>query len=402
MEQLAVLVLTWLSVVSLALVAVMAIERAGDPGYDFRYFWLAGKLWADGVSPYGPIFAEAGARLITEGHIPEIWPYPPNLWMPAIGLSPFSLNTAWHIWLVFELAALLAASAVLALGLPASMIPGAALRPRLARLALFCLHLMLVAALEATHLAVYVGQSALFVYLGTAMLVAGLARSWRGLAVAGLVLVFMKPQVGAAVAIGLIMSGRAGFRILLTAALVSVLLIVPPMMVKGAVVLDWLGTLGDYDGVTLANMAVAMTGIRHLVWIFGQIDIGNIPAMGITLAVGVAVALRVRAAWPREGADAGRVASDLVVAEILVLLAFAPLHMYDFVLFGIGVLAVIGPQGPRLAAAVLAAAVFVKPTDIFVALSGVHPSSFFPGSTFTTVGALILLLVVLTRRSTAD
>lgn len=388
-------VLPVVAAVSFALVVLMAMERAGDPGYDFRYFWLAGRLWADGVSPYGPVFAETGARLIREGHVPEIWPYPPNLWLPSIAIGSLPLADAWAAWLVAEVAALAAASAVLAWGLPAGMVPGGGSRPALARLAFFCGHLALLATVEATHLAVYVGQSALFVYLGATMLLAGVARGQGRLAVAGLVLVCMKPQVGAVLALALLVSGRGGAGTVLRAAAVSLVLILPPMAVRPTVVLDWLHTLGAYDGATLANMAVAMTGLRHLLWMAAGWDIGNIPAMVATLAVALAVALRLRDEAAR--GPTGRV--RLLVAEVLVVLALAPLHMYDFVLFGIGVLALSGASGLRLAAAALGAAAFVKPTDLHVLLSGQHPASFFPGSTFATVGALILLAVTLAPRS---
>ncbi|MFN6952588.1 MAG: glycosyltransferase 87 family protein [Albidovulum sp.] len=390
-ERLVTIVLLWLVGVSFALVAVMATERAGDPGYDFRYFWLAGRLWAEGISPYGPVFAEAGARLIPAGHVPEIWPYPPNLWLPAVAISPLSLTTAWAVWLVAEVVALAVASAVLAWGLPVWLIPGGQRRPAFVRLAFFCGHLALVATLEATHLAVYVGQSALFIHLGATMLLAGIARGRSGLATAGLVCVCMKPQVGAVVALALLVSGRAGAHIVLRAALVSLLLVLPPMAIRPTVVLDWLQTLGAYDGATLANMAVAMTGLRHLLWMATGWDIGNLSAMAATMAAALAVALWLRDAAARDAA--GRV--RLLVAEFLVVLAFAPLHMYDFVLFGIGLLALFGARGPRLAAAVVGAAAFVKPTDVHVLLSGQHPTSFFPGSTLATVGALILLAVAL-------
>ena len=401
-EQVLAVVFIWLAAVSLGLVAEMAVERAGEPGYDFRYFWLAGTMWSDGVSPYGAAFGETGARLITEGHVPEIWPYPPNLWLPSVALAQFDLSTSWHIWLCIQLLALPAASAALALWLPQERIPGATRHSmRVTRLGFFCLHLVLMSSLEATHLSVYVGQSSVLIYLAAALVVAGLARGRRGMVVAGLVVIFMKPQIGAAVALGLMLMGRAGLRPVILATLASLLLIVPPMVVKADVVLDWLMSLGDYDGVTLANMAVAMTGIRHLLWIYGGVDIGNIAAMGVTLMVCIGVALHQRTVLVRRGECWNRAAPDLMIAQVLVILAFSPLHMYDFVLFGVACLALSYASGPRIPAALIGAAMFVKPTDVFVWLQGARASTFFPGSTMATIGALILLLVVLTRRTAA-
>ena len=85
----------------------------------------------------------------------------------------------------------------------------------------------------------------------------------------------------------------------------------------------------------------------------------------------------------------------MIVAQVLVIMAFSPLHMYDFVLIGVALPVLVRVRGPSLAAAIIGVAMFVKPTDVFVWLQGHRATSFFPGSTMATIGALILLLVVL-------
>lgn len=399
LETLAVMLLVWLAAVSFALLAGMALQRADHPGYDFRYFWLAGQLWADGISPYGPIFPETGARLVTEGHVPKIWPYPPSLWFLTVGLGSFSLKAAWAIWLGLCLASLAAASALVGFGLPARLLPRVAARPHLVRLGLFAAHLTLVAAMEATQLAIYSGQSTPFVYLGFAVLVVALARGWRVLAVAGLVVVCLKPQIGALVAIGLVICNRQGLGIVLAAALATALLIVPPMVTKPDVLLDWLSTLGAYDGVTLANQAVSMTGIRHLVWVAAHVDIGNLPAMAIALLAGTSVALYVRATAVRRCVLPAERSVEAAISATLVALAFAPLHIYDFLIIGIGGLVILRTRGPLLVAAAIAVAFVLRPSDIFLAIYGGAEFTLFPGSTFATVSALVLLILAVIGRS---
>jgi hypothetical protein len=396
------LVCIWLAVVSVGLLAAMARDRALMPGYDFRYFWLAGELWWQGVSPYGPVFGEAGARLITSGNIPEIWPYPPNLWLPSVALAQFDLTTAWQVWLCIQLAAVPAASAALAAFLPLDMLPGSSgHKVRVTRLGFFCLHTLLMASVEAIQLSVYVGQSSVLVYLGAVLVVCGLSGDRRALVWAGLVMTFMKPQIGAVLAVGLMLSGREGIRAVFAAALISVLLILPPMAMKAGVVFDWLRSVADYDGASPANVAAAMTGIRNLVWTYAEADIGNIVAMGLTLAVSAGVTLHHRRALTIGGAGWRCAAPDLMIAQLLVILGFSPLHMYDFTLFGVAVLAAAGATGLRLLAAGIGAALFMQPSDLFVWFHGERASTIFPGSTLATIGAIVLLLVVLTRKPSA-
>ncbi|MCB2092811.1 MAG: DUF2029 domain-containing protein [Rhodobacteraceae bacterium] len=395
-ELLLALLLAWFALVTMSLLVGMAFERAGEPGYDFRYFWVAGKVWAQGLSPYGGPFIEAAPRLIASGNIPDIWPYPPNLWLPCVALAPFDIETAWRIWLCVQLVAVVLASAALAFWLPLERVSATSTQSiGLARLGYFCLHIAFMASLEAMHLSVFVGQFSVPIYLSAVLILCGLARGWHGVVIAGLALSYMKPQIGAVLALALALSGRQGLRLVLASALVSLALIVPPMVVKATAVLDWLHETGAYDGIALANMAVAMTGIRHLLWVFAATGIGNIPALGITLVACGAVALFLRWAYSKNTGPWSAFAADMIVAQVLVIMAFSPLHMYDFVLIGVALPVLVRVRGPSLAAAIIGVAMFVKPTDVFVWLQGHRATSFFPGSTMATIGALILLLVVL-------
>ncbi|MEZ5779299.1 MAG: hypothetical protein R3E44_13140 [Paracoccaceae bacterium] len=389
----------WLAVVCLGMLARFAVERAGIPGYDFRYFWLAGELWGQGLSPYGDVFGVEGARLITSGHIPEIWPYPPNLWLPSIGLGLFDLTTAWHIWLCIQVAAVPAASAALAFCLPLDKLPGACGRSvRVTRFGFFCLHTAFMAAIEATQLSIHSGPISIMIYLGLVLVICGIAGGRRGMVSAGLVVLFMKPQIGAAFALALVLSGRDGMRAVFSAALISLLLIVPPVLLKADVLLDWLHSVGGYDGVAnKANLAASMTGIRNLVWTCFSWDMGNLAAMGPALAVSAGLAFHFRRAATRFGkSDRGPVL-DLIIVQSLVVLALAPLHNYDFTLIGVSVLILTGVAGFRRLAAVAAIVLILHPNTLFIWIQGGTGGVVFPGSMLATIGALLLLVVALTR-----
>jgi hypothetical protein len=320
------------------------------------------------------------------------------LWLPSVGLAFFDIDKAWQIWLCVQLLAVMLASAALAFWLPLERVSIALTQSiEITRLGFFCLHMAFMASLEAMHLSVFVGQISVLVYLSVVLIFCGLARGWHGLVVVGLAVTYMKPQIGAPLALAMMLSGWPGFRLVVASVLVSLVLILPPMLVKATVVLDWLHEIGAYDGITLANMAVAMTGIRHLLWIFTETDIGNTPALGITLVASSVVALFMRRAAGRNGRTWPDLASDMIIAQVLVIMTFSPLHMYDFVLIGIALPVLVQARGPNLIAAIIGVFMFIKPTDVFVWLQGHRATSFFPGSTMATIGALILLLVVLAR-----
>ena len=398
-EKLTGILFLCLAVVSVVVLGRLAHQQAGEPSFDFRYFWLAGQMWADGVSPYGATFHETGQRLITEGHIPVIWPYPPSTWALFFWLGYFDFAEAWKIWLALKISAVLMASAVLAVALPLDRMPGfAAQSLRLTRFGFFCAHLAIMALLEATLLDLFSGQTAAFIYLGAAFLIAGLSWQNKMLAAAGLAVVMMKPQIGAVFALGLMLYGREGLGLVFRAALISVLLIVPPAIIEPNVVFDWLAAVAGYDGAHFANTVAMMSGLRHLVWLLSGVDMGNLAAMVLTLVAGAAVALQFRFQTPADDRAWCLSAVDLMIVECVLVLALSPLHLYDFVLVGFGFLCLLNLSGLRLLLGVAGAALVVRPSDLNVWIYGLGEVTLFPGTTFATIGMMILLVVVVWSR----
>jgi hypothetical protein len=145
-----------------------------------------------------------------------------------------------------------------------------------------------------------------------------------------------------------------------------------------------------------------MSGIRHLVWASAGLDIGNLAAMATTLVVGAGLALHLRRSIRAEEADSGLAAADQAVIALLVVLAFAPLHIYDFTLFGMVVLTLAGSRGIGLTLGLLGAALCLRPSDLQIWLENGGPVSLFPGTTLATWGALFMLAAALMpRRRTA-
>lgn len=393
-------VLFFLALLAMSVSVALAQMKIASPGFDFRYFWVAGRTWLDGASPYGPAFLAASHRLIDQGHLPEIWPYPPTLFLPTVVIGLFEFHTAWIIWQILRNLAVIAASAVLAFGMPVLALPGMRLRGfGLTRPGFFALHFAIVAGTEATVFSNASGQFSEFVYLALCVALVGLARGKSSsVVVVALAVTFMKPQIGGILAIGLLVSGRQGAALVAQAALLSLILLLPALAVRPTVLVDWLHVLGRYDDVNNANLPVAMTGVRNLLWVFADREIGNLAALVIASGIAACVALwRRRAGGRLKGGEAERLTAT-VITMTLVALALSPLHLYDFSLFGVAFLALAGASGPRFVAAAVSTAVIMRPTAVQILLSGGAAPIIFAGSTFATVAAMVILFVDLTRR----
>lgn len=386
---------------AIAYVVLIAVALAqGSPGYDFRYFWVAGRVWLEGVSPYAPDLSRLSAAMIPEGHVPKIWPYPPTLWLPTTVPALFAFDAAWKLWLGLHTLTMILASAVVAAGFPALRLPFGGGRDLVVpRPIFFALHLGLMAYAEANLLSMVSGQVTGLLYLGATVMLAGIYRERDMAAIAGLTILLMKPHIGAVVALGLLVSGARGRRIVGWAGAASVVLLLPALAGAPTAVLDWLHQLGRYDGANSANLPEAMTGLRNLMWHFGGVKISNLAASLGGLVVSGAVAL-----WLcRRGADGEGGASltddELLTlraaAMILVALSAAPLHLYDFLLVG-AVLPLLPLRTPARMLVVLAAIVMLsRPTYIYLALSHAPTTVIFAGSTVGTLGAAILLIIAL-------
>ena len=266
------------------------------------------------------------------------------------------------------------------------------------RLLFFALHLALMAFCEANMLSLVGGQASAFFYLGAALTVVGIYRGRDGAAIAGLTILFMKPHFGAAIAVGLLISGARGRRLVLWAAVASVVLMLPALAIAPTAFFDWLQGLARYDGVNTANIPAAMTGVQNLIWHFGAVELGSFAASLICLAVAAALAV-----WLRRGAVIAENArlAHLAAAMILIALAAAPLHIYDFILFGAVLPLIALPTGARVVAATLALIMLFWPSALYLKLGEVQPTQIFVGSTFATMGAAILLMVLLSAAPVA-
>ena len=158
-------------------------------------------------------------------------------------------------------------------------------------LALAGLHLFLMAVFEATAILLSTGQTAAIIYFGIALLLYGLVTQRRTLSVLGLVLVFLKPQIGIAYAAVHVFLGKEERLQLVLAVAVSALLSVPALIADPGIIGVFLKNAGGHDAIMASNLSGAMTGVRHLSGRFGfpistSVSIGVATAACVLLAAG--------------------------------------------------------------------------------------------------------------------
>lgn len=394
------------SVVGAIMVAIligMALEMAArPPGFDFRYFWVAGRLWLDGVSPYGNDIAAQAGVMIGDGHVPVIWPYPPTLWLPTVILAVFPFEVAWKVWLALHVLMMIGGSALVAVGLPRLRLTLGRRDIVVSRPLFFSVHLALMTFAEAHLFAFFNGQMTALFYLGAVVMLVGLSRGRDAASTAGLTILMMKPHIGAAVALGLLISGARGRRIVVGAGLLSCVLMLPALAIAPTVISDWLYSLGRYDGVSAVNRPEAMTGLRNLVQILGHVSIGNATAALAGLAVAACVALRLKQWYAVPGGGHSTLPESVWIthlgaAMILIALAVSPLHIYDFLLIGV-LLPLIPLRRPaRSVIALVALAVMWIASPLCEMLGGTAASPLLAGTTVTTIAAAMLIPFAFSR-----
>lgn len=369
-------------------------QHWGAPALDYRFFWLAGDLWASGQTPYDQTFTTRAADefAILEG---AVWYYPPSWFAVTVPFALLEPLNASRLWLVTNCVMLVAASAAnvyvfkslrgksLLFRAKTPLIEALhALHP----LVLFGLHFGLVATMQSVGNTIHLGQSSIIVYLGASLVALGAVRRSTVTGAIGIALMMLKPQIGILVVIALAISAY-GRRIIFCGALISFIVAAPALVITPMpdVLTAMLASSSDYVEHPY-NLPAAMTGLIHLVWQLGD----NAPNATIFILTSVVITC----ALALSGALSPRIKSiDAIAIAIITLLAIMPLHIYDFTL--LGVIVFLLPQ-LRASSGVIGT---VAMLSIWRAGNIPHLPAFsenalvyYPGSTYASLAAAVLFI----------
>lgn len=384
--------------VAVAYLLFKIVQVSEYPGYDFKYLWLAGDTWLQGFSAYSDHYQQIGQQLQLPGYIPNSFYYPPNWFLPVTAMGLSDPASAFFYWNCFNVAALLGASLLLSRVFRESL-AAAALPQWLAPVTgspanLFFLHVFFVAVFQATAMTLSTGQTSILIYLGVSLLLYGVRFS-RAAAVAGLTILWLKPQLGIVFTLALLMQGRQHWRLIIYTAAISIALCLPALVISPLAPLEWLGKIGHYDD-QLTAYPLEMTGIRHLLWLVSGFDTGNLGALLVTLLALPCLN------WISGGFG---VADDhlrtlslsqksLLIASA-VLTALGPLHFYDFLLVAVFIYLIVIGRPLAFYTGALGAVLILRADDV-ASLTGFYNADtlYFKGSTLGTLAALMLLFAV--------
>ncbi|MBA2918964.1 DUF2029 domain-containing protein [Sphingomonas sp. MAH-20] len=295
---------------------VLAVSQLGNLfQVDATTFYAAGRMWLDGLDPYGPQFAAYAAA---HGLPPQfVWVYPPQWWLIATGLACLAPHHAFLAWKAANLV-LLGGAAILAW--LAANGPGRPVPPAAA------IAFLLFACFSDAALAGFdLGQTNVLVLFGFAAMMFGLRRGNAAISGLGLTLLLLKPQFGlifAAVAL----SRRELRRPAMLALAATGLLCLPLIVVSG------LGGFAESMERLLANLSVYPTlkwnrplelaGLDFVAALSGGPELSAL--LYVALAIGSCL-LALRRHGPIE---------DVWIATVAAAVFVLPLHGYDFLLAG--------------------------------------------------------------------
>lgn len=306
--------------------------KPSAPRADFYYYWLAGELWLEGISPYGPAFPERGATLGASGYPPVFWAYPPNWWMISVPLSRIPQAIAIEFWTLLQIGLVALSSELLRrarfeIGLSATF-------------PIFLAIFAFGALSSGTSTALMWGNGATLVLVGGSLCALGLAGGSRTALIAGLMVLALKPNVGAPVFAALLLS-RHGWREAIVASILSLLIAVPAFLVTSP--LETLRALSrtaaEYESY-MVNGPEWQNGFVHLVYLATGLEVrGMLTVIMATMVAGVMAVLISRKIPSSPIASLLPLLSALLIVALLV-----RLHSYDLVLL-LPVLSLTVPRG---------------------------------------------------------
>lgn len=363
-------------------------------GFDFRFLWVAGDMWFDGINPYGPAYQPTGEAKIDVGHVPTLWPYPPTWWVFVTPLGALDLNTANLVWNIFGLIIVTAMCGLLAnafkIGFPERGRRIAEFTGGCVSFPIFSALFFLMALLEATAILFSVGQTTLVAGLGMVLMLWSRVNRNTFLEGVGLTLMLLKPQIGAPFVILYLLLDSRTRKVILIAALLSVLLTLPSLVTAPSAVFDFVRNVIAYDGFTIANLPQSMTGIRLIIWEFSDTDIGSATATLCTLAITLLLCIGPMRLTRAQDANVHTWQVFGLTGALIV--ALIPLHLYDFVLIVVPLALIFRA---RLAGAVLAilGGLLIWRSENLIDMWAFHAPGvdIFPSSRLATIGALLFL-----------
>lgn len=283
---------------------------------DFKTVWLAGEIWRQGHSAYGPEYLAEGKRIFWESNVPFWFPYPPNWYPVARPLGNFSFDEASIYWR--------AISAVLLIsGFWFAATSASKANPNIDILQ-YALFFMFVAVGSATAISLSTGQTSILIFFGTAVFLWGYVQNRRVAVALALAVLVMKPNFGLPF-VAFCLFQREYWPAVIAAGVIALAMAAPALVPYGPVnvIGDYAAVLGQFHQVQ-TNTPETTTGLRNLFFHATGIDLKSYFPMALACLTAAAIG-----AVPRNDTRT-RLAKCLFL--IAASLFFVPMHTYDFII----------------------------------------------------------------------
>lgn len=291
---------------------------------DFKYFWLAGKAWADGVNPYSEQFNELGRAYFPNENALNLWYYPPNWWVITRFLVSFDYGTALIIWRAASGLMLIGGAFLLRQGLKARGLP--------VNGTWFAFFLGFVASSQPTALSINYGQTGTLIFFGACVSAYGLLARRNAATVAGLAVLALKPHIVVLFSLFLLAYPRYRWTVI-QAAIISAVLTLPVFVTIGfgETIAGFLDTISQHKEFG-PNSPGHVIGFQSLIYWTTGLKTGGVSYLVVMmLAVAGAAAWR-RSVYGQEGPQDGE-GLLLLLSFALSLVAFIlPFHNYDLLI----------------------------------------------------------------------
>ena len=313
--------LVWLSA-ALGYLAWKSLD-ASVAGVDLKYLWFAGKLWAEGTSPYGMQYYERAQSFFLATNVPKWMVYPPSWYPLANILALMPLAVAERLWGALSGIMLVVSGALMT----RTIWP---LREN-NQIWPFVAFATFLGMGSATALALSLGQTAPLLFIGVALFLHGfIARSQVALG-AALVILMLKPNFGLPF-LAFLLIWPSLWPAVIGAGALSILAALMALLPYGpvAVIQAYTELLSSYGGDPV-NAPPSLTGIVNIVHHTLGLNLGGFIPVGISIIAAVAFAFWLKAAEPKSNSP-DRLRYLAALALLGSVLFLVPLHTYDLLL----------------------------------------------------------------------
>ncbi len=345
-------------------------------GLDFRLVWLAGDLWNNGINPYSDRFNQEYLQRFGLGPQSHFWVYPPSFQPLAGFLARLDFVHALQVWNILNFCFLHLASLLVARTITSAESADV--------LSVYLIIVGLASMMQATAVAISIGQTSFLVYLGIALLIYGYRTRQVVYVAAALTIVGLKPSVGIVLFCAVFAS--AHLRCAIIPAVMMHALLVMVSAAQMGLMADMIGFFGAVSSYATeggpANAAENLIGLVQIANLFGLYLNGTIlllVACGTAFLIGW---------WAPDWAL-------LTISLVCIIgLLVVPLHSYDLTFTVIVVAPTLCARFFPRSFFLLMGFVLLFRAENLARVTGItNPDGhIFPGSLIETIGLLILAI----------